>query len=271
MTDVGEMAEARFSRAISLLRTGQFAEAWPLYEARRELARIDLFHPITSTPQWKGENPRGKRIIVCAEQGFGDQIMWGRYLSILQSSGAEVILVCHPRLMRLFETLGYWTRPCFTDRAIPEGDFWTYFGSLPLLLGAFAPPQAQYFDLSGSGDGVGVLAFAGQPDRTLPPPQRDQLLSLGRDLAPEATGAFDFLDTARIISGLDLVITVDTALANLSASLGKLTWVLLPHCPDFRWGPPDGRSPWYPEVVQFRQSEHGGWDSALNQVLLRMK
>jgi hypothetical protein len=271
MLDVVETAEARFTQALSLLREGRFADAWPLYEARKNLDRIDLFHPITTMPEWAGEDPSGKRVVVCAEQGFGDQIMWGRYLGLLRDAGADVVVVCHPRLMRLFETLGFWTRPCFTDQPIPEGDYWTHFGSLPLRLGAFEPPEPNYFGLTGSGGGVGVLTFAGQPNRTLPPRQRDQLLSLGRDLSPQATGAFDFFDTARIVAELDLVISVDTAVANLSASLGKPTWVLLPPHPDFRWGPQGGRSAWYPDVVQFRQSQSGNWQSVLAQVVVRMK
>ena len=65
----------------------------------------------------------------------------------------------------------------------------------------------------------------------------------------------DFADTAAIVAQLDLVITVDTAVAHLSAALGKKTWVLLPNVAvDWRWKHGPAESPWYPEVLRlFRQ------------------
>jgi hypothetical protein len=267
MCDPAATAEARFSQALAGLRDGRFAEAWPLYEARKELPRISLFRPITSSPEWQGEDLRGKRIVVCAEQGFGDQIMWGRYLPLLSAAGAEVVVVAHPLLLRLFETFGYWTRPALTDQPIPEADYWIHFGSIPLRLGARPPPPAAYLtvDPESRTGGIGVFSEASHADRTLREPYRSGLRDLGRDLNPAATGAFDFLETARIIAGLDLVISVDTAVVNLAASLGTPTRVLLPPKADFRWGQ-DGRSPWYPEVVQHRLSGPDDWQALIETV-----
>ena len=258
MSDVANAAESRFSQALGLLREGRFAEAWPLYEARKALPRISLLQPIADYPEWRGEDIGGRRLVVCAEQGFGDQIMWGRYLPLLTAAGAQVVVVTHPRLMRLFETLGYWTRPALTDQPLPAGDYWVHFGSVPLYHRAHAPPPAHYLDVDGAGGGVGVLAAASAPGRSLREPYRSQLLALGRDLDPAVTGAFDFLDTARIIAGLDLVISVDTAVVNLAAALGRPTWALLPPEADFRWGR-EGRSAWYPDVVQHRLNSPDDW------------
>jgi hypothetical protein len=258
-----EVAEGRFSQALSLLREGRFAEAWPLYEARKALSRITLLRPIAQFPEWRGEDIAGRRIVVCAEQGFGDQIMWGRYMPLLTAAGAEVVVVTHPRLMRLFETLGYWTRPALTDQPLPAGDYWVHFGSVPLHLAAHAVPAARYLNVEGDcGGGIGVLSVASTPGRSLREPYRSGLLTLGRDLDPAMTGAFDFLDTARIIAGLDLVISVDTAVVNLAAALGRPTWALLPPEADFRWGR-DGRSAWYPEVVQHRLNSPDDWRAVL--------
>jgi hypothetical protein len=170
--------------------------------------------------------------------------------------------------MRLFETLGFWTRPAFTDRAIPAGDYWALFGSLPLYLGD--PPPAAYLPIKTSpGGGLGVVVEAGQPERSLPDELKPALLALGRDLRPEATGGYDFLATAEIIVGLDRVITVDTAVANLSASLGVPTWVLLPQATDFRWG--RNTSVWYPDAAQFRQPVAGDWSSVVAKVSARRR
>lgn len=85
-------------------------------------------------------------------------------------------------------------------------------------------------------------------------------------LLPEDTGAKDFKETAEIIAGLELVISVDTSIAHLSAAMGKPTWVLLPRFGlDWRWA--DGRrSPWYPDARLFRQERAGDWSGTIAAV-----
>jgi hypothetical protein len=65
----------------------------------------------------------------------------------------------------------------------------------------------------------------------------------------------DFAETAALISCLDLVITVDTSVAHLAASLGCPTWILLPFVPDWRWPLDRDDSPWYPTMRLFRQDQ----------------
>ena len=76
----------------------------------------------------------------------------------------------------------------------------------------------------------------------------------------------DFLDTATLIDNLDLVISVDTSVAHLSAALGKDTWVILPHVPDWRWLLDREDSPWYPSMKLYRQTSIGNWNSVLDRV-----
>ena len=76
----------------------------------------------------------------------------------------------------------------------------------------------------------------------------------------------DFSDTAALLQQLDLVITVDTAVAHLSGALNKPTWVLLPQNADFRWLRHRSDSPWYPSMRLFRQNSHGDWDSVVDQL-----
>ena len=83
------------------------------------------------------------------------------------------------------------------------------------------------------------------------------------DLGP---GLEDFADTAAAIMALDLVITVDTAVAHLAGALGKPVWVLLPLAPDWRWQQERSDSPWYPTMRLFRQRQHGEWRSVLEDV-----
>ena len=76
----------------------------------------------------------------------------------------------------------------------------------------------------------------------------------------------DFGDSAALITQMDLVITVDTAVAHLAGALGKPTWVLLPHAPDWRWMLERDDSPWYPKMRLFRQYRPGFWVEVIKRV-----
>jgi hypothetical protein len=76
----------------------------------------------------------------------------------------------------------------------------------------------------------------------------------------------DFVQTATLISCLDLVITVDTSVAHLSGALGRPTWVLLPYTPDYRWLLDRDDSPWYPTVRLFRQDETREYSEVIDRV-----
>ena len=76
----------------------------------------------------------------------------------------------------------------------------------------------------------------------------------------------EFADTAALISQLDLVISVDTAVAHLAGALGKATWVLLSSAPHWCWLTAREDSPWYPPARLFRQSTRGDWQSVIVRV-----
>ncbi len=76
----------------------------------------------------------------------------------------------------------------------------------------------------------------------------------------------DFADTAAIIVNLDLVISVDTAVAHLAGALGKPVWNLLPFAPEWRWQLNLADSPWYPGMRLFRQSQPNDWTGVFEQV-----
>lgn len=91
--------------------------------------------------------------------------------------------------------------------------------------------------------------------------------ALGLELRKPFSGLEGFAATARAVAQLDLVITVDTAMAHLAGAMGRACWVLLPWSADPRWLR-DGRStPWYPNTVLFRQPRPGDWHGAVDQLL----
>ncbi|MCK5679883.1 hypothetical protein KAI46_03620 [bacterium] len=101
--------------------------------------------------------------------------------------------------------------------------------------------------------------FAGELDQLL----IGKLPSGIIDLAPLLN---DFADTARWLSKLDLLITVDTAVAHLAGALGFPAWVLLPKEADWRWALDRSESLWYPSLRLFRQSKEGEWSSVVGHV-----
>ena len=76
----------------------------------------------------------------------------------------------------------------------------------------------------------------------------------------------DFTDTAALLSQMDLLITVDTAVAHLAGALGKPVWLILPEFPDWRWMLKRTDSPWYPTMRLYRQQVRGQWPEVFARI-----
>lgn len=125
-----------------------------------------------------------------------------------------------------------------------ENDADRSLSSLSLLAPLAAVPGVNFISLQkGAGE-----------DEALRPPAGLALLQLGSQME-------DFADAAAIVAQLDLVISVDTAMAHLSGALGKPCWLLLPDfMTDWRWQSERSDSPWYPGVMRlWRQPSRGDW------------
>jgi ADP-heptose:LPS heptosyltransferase len=76
-----------------------------------------------------------------------------------------------------------------------------------------------------------------------------------------------FADTAALIQNLDVVISVDTAIAHLSGAIGRPTWIMLSqYAVDWRWLLDRDSNPWYPTARLFRQPKMGDWDSVTAKI-----
>ena len=266
-------APVRHTLGMTLLQAGQFVEGWRHYEARHEIT------PPTAAPfaLWQGESLAGKRVVVVAEQGLGDQMLLARFIPLLAERAAEVILAAPRALVRLFEPL--------PARVIhPEGwagveaEVWTPMGSVPRWLEAgpadapappiFGPPA------SARPRGVGLM-LEGAPKnannhRRLPPANVAKAirgLAPFVDLSPAASGVRDFAETAAIVAGLERVVTVDTSVAHLAGSMGKPCWILMPRIAiDWYSSRLDDRCAWYPSVRLLRQRAAGDWAGVIGDL-----
>lgn len=278
----------RLELAIALLRLGRYTEGWPLYEAQFSNPATAADRPNLALPEWEGETINS--LTVWDEQGIGDAILFSRFVPRLRERGIEPTLICRPALAALFAGLGVPVIAAEGRVQAPITDAWAMIGSLPgrLQVDEVTLPGAMpYLSVSedrraiwrpriGPGARIGVVG-RGNPTaphdavRSLPPEGVAFLYTLP-GAVPLTPGHSplplrDFADTAAVIERLDLVITVDTAVAHLAGALGKPCWVLLPYVStDWRWLHDRTDSPWYPSLRLYRQPTQGDWASVLRAV-----
>lgn len=94
----------------------------------------------------------------------------------------------------------------------------------------------------------------------------EEIALSGLEVAGSLPASGDFAETASALEHLDLVITVDTAVAHLAGALGRPVWILLPYVADWRWLLDREDSPWYPSARLFRQMEPNGWSCVVQKM-----
>ncbi|ASG21507.1 hypothetical protein Y958_12310 [Nitrospirillum viridazoti CBAmc] len=263
-------------------------------------ARRPYAQPLWRGQRAQGRPPT---LLLHAEQGLGDTLQFCRYAPLAAERGYAVVLEVQRPLLRLLRSLpgvaeGRISLVAAGD-PLPPFDLHCPLMSLPLAFRTTldtVPAVTPYLaaDLSrwrdavaagGSGLKVG-LVWAGNPrtsvpdrrrsiDPTLLAPLADVsgvcLFSLQKEGAAPAglpltdlmSGVADFADTAALISQLDLVISVDTAVAHLAGALGRPVWLLNRFDTDWRWLLGRDDSPWYPTLRQFRQTTPGDWQTPI--------
>ncbi|HXE42241.1 MAG TPA: hypothetical protein VN516_04370, partial [Candidatus Baltobacteraceae bacterium] len=264
----------------------------------------DLKRPNFAQPLWRGEDLTGKTILVCDEQGYGDTLMFCRYLPLLKARGAKVIFSVHPVLEPLFTGWSGADTVIVHGQPVPAFDFHAATFDLPHRFGTTLetiPAKVPYLPLPELDAATRLdptskkkiaVVWGGSPlhkndeNRSIPLSvfaevfeEDAQFYSLNRDMKPGdaellprlpvinlALRLKNFADAAQFIRQCDLVITCDTATAHLAGGLGGKVWVLLPFAPDWRWLLNRDDSPWYPSMRLFRQARAGDWAEVISRV-----
>ena len=253
----------------------------------------------------------GKTILLYAEQGVGDCLQFARYVPLVTERGAQVLLAVHRELKALLSDLADEifaegeALPPF-DLRCPLLSLPLAFGTTLATIPADVPyvradeeRAARWQARLGASASLRVgLVWSGNPahkndrrrsisfDQLAPllAAPGVQFVSLQKEVRPsdaEAMGRsplidlaaelHDFADTAAVVASLDLIISVDTAVAHLAGAMGKPVWVLLPFSPDWRWLLERHDSPWYPSAQLFRQPRIGDWASVIARVAEKLR
>lgn len=294
--------DARFTLGCIDLAEGSFEAGWAGYEARPGVS-LDRSGPIA----WDGGRLEGTLLLV-AEQGLGDTLMFLRYVELARARVGDVVLALPAALLRLGSGLG---RCVALERVLRDGvrpetgaaSAWCRIGSLPAVLGTGgAIPAPAAFGTAavrpGSAPELRVgLAWAGNAAyrqdrrRSIEPSLLAPLgavrgvsfVSLQPGAVPAALpfvapfmpGPADLQDTAARIAGLDLVVSVDSVAVHLAGTLGVRTWLLDRVGGDWRWGRGRCDSDWYPsvEIVRARSAEPPAevWPEVVARVVERLR
>lgn len=300
--------DARFNIACLQLLKGELPAGFEGYELR--FATNDqVVSRHLAIPLWTGILRSGLRLLVHAEQGYGDTIQMLRYLPQLISSGLKIILEVPAPLYQLCSTIK--GLHCIERGSrLPDVDCRLPIMSLPRAFGTTLdtiPGNVPYIEpdkllvstwlnkLPDTTDLRIGICWAGRFDlpanrkRSCPPALLLPLLAVpcvsfvSLQISPPDGFQFsdsrlldyssdltDFNQTAALIANLDLVITIDTAAAHLAGALGIPTWLMLPAVPDWRWLLDREDSPWYPSMRLFRQPTPGMWEPVIARMADRL-
>ena len=305
-------AELRMQLAFSHLTAGNYAEGFAYYQARWEQAEITP--PKVAKPKWAGEDIAGKTIMVFPEQGFGDCVLFARFIPWLASLGARVILLAKPQIAPMLAQIKGLDLLISDPADAPEFDVWTSMLDIPMHAFASGIGIPECTKLSLPDDSVshakrdvsphqnlfkigvvwsGSATYKGNDSRRfdhkhllrlaaidevqcyslykgpyLDAFHRDGTSGLIVDLASSDRS---FADSAAVIAEMDLIVTMDTAIAHIAGALGKPVWNLLHWDGFWLYGKGSTTTPWYPNMRLYRQPKPRDWDAVFDEVVSDLK
>jgi len=286
----------KHDEALARLLSGDYERGFYLFEYRLQMPRMQRIMPLC--PKWTGENLSGKKLLITAEQGLGDVIHFCRYQELLPVD-CDIVWAVPKTLVRFLSPMLRGDVLTETE-ALPKCDFYLPLLSMPFMTSrrmltleesglrplSFTTPTLPH---SGKKRKIGIV-WTGSSTH-MRNHERSMPLSMFGDLLKQTDADFyapfvgntlddigdmpiqrldhlinDFADTAALIWQMDYLITVDTAAAHLAGLLGVEAFLLLPKCPDWRWGMAGNKTPWYPSITIIRQKERGDWVGVISEL-----
>ena len=279
------------SLGMCYLTQKKFKDGYDLFFRRDKSKFKDL-----SNNFWKPGDKLEDEINIICDQGYGDHIMFVRYLPFLKDKKitvgcreslrelfsknyAEVDFIPHedlnPDKQTIFITdLAYILNMDFDNIPFAEGylkaesaqiknskpkiGFCWEAGSAGIRTMINRTINIRFFEKMLNLDNVQIYSF--QVDDTLNGNERyPQMINLAKDFK-------SFSDTASALKAMDVVVTVDTSVAHLAGALGVKTFLMLPYASDWRWFRDTKETPWYRSVEIFKQKDCISWENEINTI-----
>lgn len=322
-------AAAEYNIAVGLQKLGEFEEAEKYYKQMLEMFPDDI-NTITSLGMccltqkkfqegyeyffkrdkskflefsknfWKAGGKLEDEINIICDQGFGDHIMFSRYLRLL--NGRKINLAAREALREVFQNnfpeinvlryedlnpeiqtilitdLPYVLGIDFDNIPFSEGylkaapaeirndklkvGFCWEAGAAGIRTMINRTINIRFFEKMLNLENIQVYSF--QVDDTLNGNERyPQMINLAKDFK-------NFSDTASALKSMDVVVTVDTSVAHLAGALGVKTYLLLPYASDWRWFRDTKTTPWYKSVEIFKQTDCISWENEIDEIVNRL-
>lgn len=309
-----DFENAHFDLSTVYLAKGDFINGLKEYEWRfkkDEMRSHIIKHKhIFLKPMYKKDDDiKGKTLLVHSEQGFGDSIMYARFLPKLKELGCKLVVECRDELKTLFQTM-----PCVDvvigrdENKTPEFDYHLPIMSCAYVLDVKSKddfPNEPYFDIeenkefdlndkkikiglcwsaSSTGESYEGKVFDLVNFEPLIKQNKIQIYSLQVGHGSEQIKEYgfedsiidltdkltDFKQTAKLMKELDLVISSDTSVAHLAGAIGVKAYTLLQKYPDWRWLYKGEESYLYPSMKLFRQKQNRNWKPVFQSLFAKM-
>lgn len=303
-------SDALWNRALVLLSLGDYKVGFKDFEYRFEVSNSQFnIELLSKFPRYKNESLYNKNLLIVPEQGFGDNIQMIRYIPLFKSIGVNIFVLVLKEQKRLFKKIENINIVDFKDKSWQKKiDFYIPALSLPFLFKTelnSIPNKVPYIKvkkrkksiIKKSGKLSVGFVWQGEKNhqndinRSIPIEIFKEIFKLeninfyslqlgeeGNKIFNEFNNVYDcsdmidnFYDTAQIVNELDLVITIDSAVAHLCGALAKKTWILLPFIADWRWLIDRVDSPWYPTAKLFRVEKEREWKPLIKKVVYELK
>ena len=284
------------SLGMCYLTQKKFKEGYDLFFRRDKSKFKD-----SSNNFWKAGDELENEINIICDQGYGDHIMFVRYIPFLKDK--KITVGCRESLRELFSKnyagvdfipheelnpekqtvfitdLAYVLNMDFDNIPFAEGylkvetakiesskpkvGFCWEAGSAGIRTMINRTINIRFFEEMLNLDNIQIYSF--QVDDTLNGNERySQMINLAKDFK-------SFSDTASALKAMDVVVTVDTSVAHLAGALGVRTFLMLPYASDWRWFRDAKETPWYKSVEIFKQEDCISWEKEISSVSARLR